>query len=329
MTNAVTPDVSLILPVYNVARYLPDCLQSIVAQDFSGRIEALLIDDASTDGSAEACRRFVSAHPEIFQLIECRQNAGVSVARNLGLERARGHYLVFVDPDDVLPVAALSSLHAAAEEHAADIVKGNLVLFDEAGERPAPDRVRSTTRVNGDAVLATLFEHARIRGHIGAKLLRRESCAEIRFPVGVRMAQDLLYFSEVFARADSLVLIDEVVYRYRKHSGGSTGGKYARGSYLDWLDAVERAGDFARSPRQRRAHRGLLVRTLAQIAREIRHIPAADAAPVLAVIEQRIGQWRIDVAQLLWRDRPGLRTLGRYAKLRLALGRIRRNLSAT
>ena len=328
MTDAAPPDISLILPVYNVARYLPECLESIVAQDFSGRIEALLIDDASTDGSVEACRRFASARPELFRLIECPRNGGVSVARNLGLERARGRYLAFVDPDDVLPVAALSKLHAAAEKHAADIVKGNLVLFDEAGERPAPDRVRSTTAIAGEAVLTTLFEHARIRGHIGGKLLRRESCADIRFPVGVRMAQDLLYFSEVFARADSLLLIDEIVYRYRKHAAGSTGGKYLRGSYLDWLEAVERAGDFARSPGQRRAHRGLQVRTLAQIARETRNIPSADATSVLAVIEQRIRQWRIDLPQLLWRDRQGLRTLGRYAKLRLALGRIRRSVPA-
>lgn len=329
MTTDAPPDISLILPVYNVARFLPECLQSIVAQDFNGRIEALLIDDGSTDDSAEICRRFVAAHPQTFELIECPQNAGVSVARNLGLDRAGGNYVVFVDPDDVLPTAALSSLHAAAEKHAADIVKGNLVLFDEASERPAPDRVETTTRVTGEAVLTTLFEHARIRGHIGGKMLRREFCADLRFPVGVRMAQDLLYFSELFARADSLVLIDEVVYRYRKHGGGSTGGKYARGSYVDWLGAVERAGEFARSPRQRRAHRDLQVRTLAQIAREVRHLPPGDAAPVLDVIEARCRQWRIDLPQLLWRDRLGLRALGRYARLRLALGRIRRKLSPT
>ena len=102
--------ISIIVPVYNVADYLHECLQSIVEQDYAQAFEAILVDDCSTDGSADICREFSVAYPEIFILIERETNGGVSVARNRGLEQVKGRYLMFVDPDDILPVNALKLL---------------------------------------------------------------------------------------------------------------------------------------------------------------------------------------------------------------------------
>jgi glycosyltransferase involved in cell wall biosynthesis len=318
---------SIIVPVFNVAPYVEQGLMSIVNQDFAHAYEIILIDDCSTDGSLGICRQFARDYPDKFNLIESLTNGGVSVARNLGLEQARGRYLMFVDPDDILPPNATSCMFEAAEHYAADIVKGNLVLFGDSERRPAPDQVHSTTLIAGDDVLTELFEHARVRGHIAGKMYRRDKFGEIRLPVGVRMAQDLLFFSQVFSRAQSLLLLNEDVYEYRKHSGGSTGRKYEKGSYIDWLSAVERSGDFAVSRRQKRAHKGLLVRTMAQIARECRKIPATSAMPVLDTIEQKCGQWKIRLFDLIFVDRLGLRSISRYIKLQLALRQIRRNLS--
>jgi glycosyltransferase involved in cell wall biosynthesis len=320
-------EISIIVPVFNVALYLEEGLQSMIDQDFSREFEIILIDDASTDGSLEICRQFATRWPDRFRLVESETNAGVSVARNRGLEQARGRYLMLVDPDDILPTTALTNLVAAAELHSADIVKGNLVLFDDKSERPAPDHVHKTIRISGEAVLTTLFDHSMIRGHVGGKLFRRDKFGELRFTTGVRMAQDLLYFSQMFAAAESLLLLDREVYRYRKHPTGSTGRKYARGSYIDWLGAVENSGKFATSNRQKRAHKGLMVRTMTQIARECRKIPAASAAPVLEVIDQKCRQWQISLLHLILRDGLGLRTVSRYIKLQLALKQIRHNLS--
>ena len=318
---------SVIVPVFNVAPYVEQGLMSIVNQDSGHAYEIILIDDCSTDGSLEICRQFASGYPDKFKLIESPTNGGVSVARNLGLEQAQGRYLMFVDPDDILPPNAISRMFEAAEHYAADVVKGNLVLFDESERRQAPDQVHSTTLITGDDVLTELFEHARVRGHIAGKMYRRDKFGEIRLPVGVRMAQDLLFFSQVFSRAQSLLLLNEDVYEYRKHAGGSTGRKYEKGSYIDWLGAVERSGDFADSTRQKRAHKGLLVRTMTQIARECRKIPATSARSVLDTIEQKCRQWNIRLFDLIVIDRLGLRTINRYIKLQLALGQIRRNLS--
>ncbi|MCP4768130.1 MAG: glycosyltransferase family 2 protein [Gammaproteobacteria bacterium] len=321
------PMVSIIVPVFNVSPYLREGLESLLAQDFSRPCEIILIDDCSTDDSLAICREFAGKHPQTFCLIESAVNGGVSVARNTGLEHARGCYLMFFDPDDTLPETALSQLYQAAEQYAADIVKGNLVLFNDAERRPAPDRVQRTELVSGEAVLTTLFEHARVRGHIGGKLFRRDKFAALRFTVGVRMAQDLLFFSEMFAAADSLLLLAGDVYCYRKHPHGSTGGKYERGSYIDWMGAVEQSGKFASGREQTRAHRSLLLRTMTQIARECRKIEPASAAPVLGVIEEKCAQWNIRLSDLLVGDKLPLRDIGRYVKLRMALRQIRRNLA--
>ena len=319
--------ISVIVPVFNVISFIEEGLASLCHQDFPQAWEVILVDDCSTDGSLEICRQFARDYPDKFKLIESPTNGGVSVARNLGLEQAHGRYLMFVDPDDILPPNAMSRMFEATEHYAADIVKGNLVLFGESGRRPAPDQVHSTTLVTGDDVLTELFEHARVRGHIAGKMYRRDKFGEIRLPVGVRMAQDLLFFSQVFSRARSLLLLNEDVYEYRKHSGGSTGRKYEKGSYIDWLGAVESSGNFAVSRRQKRAHKGLLVRTMAQVARECRKIPATSAAPVLDTIEQKCRRWNIRLFYLIVIDRLGLRTISRYIKLQLALRQIRLNLS--
>jgi len=321
------PMVSIIVPVYNVASYIEEGLYSMVNQDFTRAYEIILVDDASTDTSLEVCQRFAADNPNKFILIESAENAGVSAARNRGLDHARGKYLMFVDPDDLLPTTTLSDLFDAAEQYQADIVKGNLTLFDEKSQRTAPDHVRRTRVVANDDVLTALYEHSAVRGHVGGKMFRRDKLGAIRLTVGVRMAQDLLYFSEMFAAADSLVLLDREVYRYRKHQTGSTGRKYEKGSYIDWLEAVENSGKFAVTASQKRAHKDLVVRTLNQVARECRKIPAANAAPVMEVIEQKCVQWNINLLPLILRDGLGLRTISRYIKLRLALKQIRQNLS--
>jgi len=331
MTSAKDSDgqlmLSIIIPVFNAAPYLRESLDSIIQQNFSHAYEVILVDDCSTDGSVEICRQYSQGYPQSFLLIENNSNMGVCISRNLGLEQASGRYLMFVDADDILPPSAILSLFSAAEQNNADIVKGNLSLFDEIGESPAPDKVKRTTLVSGDNVLTTLYEHKSVRGHIGGKLFRRERLGQIRFPVRVRMAEDLLFFSELFSKAESLILLDKNVYRYRKHRAGSTGRKYEKGSYIDWLGAVENSGAFATSNKQKRAHKDLLVRTMAQIARECRKIPSASAKEVLDTIIQKCRHWDIRLFHLIFRDRLGLRGISRYIKLQLAIKQIRRNLS--
>jgi hypothetical protein len=321
--------ISLILPVYNVAEFLPECLQSIIDQAPEFNIEALLIEDCSTDHSLQICREYADRQPDLFRLIANAENRGVSAARNTGLDNARGDYFMFVDPDDVLPAQALQNLYSATTRHDPDIVKGNNTIFNTGGETAASYNVSSTSLMTGDEVLTTLFRHSRVRGHPWGKLFKRIRLGHIRFPVGVRMAQDLYYCGEVFSAANSLLLIDKTVYRYRHRQTGSTGRKYETGAYLDWLDSVEKIGAFARGQQQVNAHRGLQLRTMAQIARECRKIPPDIAAQVMVTIEQKCKDWNIRLANLITDAGAGLPSLGRYLKLQIALYQIRRALAGS
>jgi glycosyltransferase involved in cell wall biosynthesis len=319
------PMISVILPVFNVAGYIEECLDCISNQDFSGEFEVILIDDCSPDNSVDICRQWVQRNPQRFRLIENAQNLGVSATRNRGLDAAAGEYFMFVDPDDLLPTQALSALYHAAERSGADIVKGNNTIFDESHETAARYNVKTPSLVSNDQVLTTLYEHDRVRGHPWGKLFRRQLLGSYRFPVGVRMAQDLYYCSEVFSHATSLLLLDQNVYRYRNRDSGSTGSKFASGAYIDWLDSVENTAQFASSAEHLRAHKGLLVRTMTQFARECRKLPSPQAEELLSVIEQRCEKWGIQLSRLIFQDRLGLRSVSRYIKMRQAIKATRRN----
>ena len=112
------PAVSVVIPVYNSAKYLRECLDSIVAQTFSDW-EIIAVDDGSSDESPEILDEYAAKDSRIKVIHKA--NAGVSAARNDGLDAAQGEYVVFVDSDDLLVVNALDILHKTISSENADI----------------------------------------------------------------------------------------------------------------------------------------------------------------------------------------------------------------
>lgn len=92
---------TVIVPVYNTADYLPRCVDSLLNQGLGEQLEILLVNDGSTDGSEKICDKYYAAYPTIIRLLE-KDNGGVSSARNLGMDNASGRYLTFVDSDDYI-----------------------------------------------------------------------------------------------------------------------------------------------------------------------------------------------------------------------------------
>lgn len=125
--------ISVIVPVYNVERYIRRSLQSVAAQDYGGEIECIIVDDASPDGSIALARQFIGSYtgPVRFSIITHPANGGLSAARNTGIRHATGDYIYLLDSDDELTPAAISSLASLASAHpGVDIVQGNLVADD-------------------------------------------------------------------------------------------------------------------------------------------------------------------------------------------------------
>jgi glycosyltransferase involved in cell wall biosynthesis len=316
------PAISVIVPVYNVQDYIVESLDTIANQHFTGRFEVLLIDDCSTDNSKALCENFVAAHPTIARLISLPQNQGVAVARNKGLEAARGDYFAFVDPDDLLPPDALQNLYDAAVKHQADIVKGNNIVFDEQRSFGVDYNVETTKIYTGTEILAAFFEHKETRGHPWGKLFRRAPFANIFFTPGVLMAEDILYCAEVFARAKTLVLIDQTVYQYRLRQTSSTGRKFETGAYLWWLYGVENSGNFATTPNQEAHFKGLQIQTLLQLVREARALQGTRLAEVVKELHTRQRAWKISALGLLLNARISRDTLVHFLKYKYTLTKL-------
>ena len=128
---------SVIVPCYQVEKYIADCLESLAVLDAS-EVEILLIDDCGQDQTAAICRRFCARYPAM-RLIERAANGGLSAARNTGLDYAQGDYVFFLDSDDICDAAALLHLARAAKEQRLDILKARFVSFDDATGKTLSD----------------------------------------------------------------------------------------------------------------------------------------------------------------------------------------------
>ena len=215
--------VSIVVPVYNAERYLRQCLDSIVGQSF-GDIEILCVDDGSEDGSHDILRGCADRDPRLKVLRQ--EKAGAGAARNLGLDRAVGDYLLFCDADDWLDRNMVRDLHHAACAKSADIAVSGVRYFDETRqvdfrERPLPRKVLDRTQPFAPADLGDrLFSSLRIQAW--NKLFRREfvRAQSLRFQEQPRV-NDLAFVASAVALAERIVAIPGMYYHYRKNQGGN------------------------------------------------------------------------------------------------------------
>ena len=210
------PLISVIIPVYNVAPYLERCLDSIAAQTWEN-LEVWLVDDGSTDGSRELCQAQAEKDPRFHVLHQ--ENAGVSAARNRGMDHAGGQYLQFVDGDDFLPPDATENLVRTAAATGADLVVGR--FWRVAGGRAA---VRGHIR---EARVLTRQDYAEemlkapanfYYGVLWNKLYRRSivEAGHLRCDPGVSWCEDFLFNLEYIQYARLVAAVPRAVYYYRK-----------------------------------------------------------------------------------------------------------------
>lgn len=215
----VRPQISVIVPFYNVEAYFEECLRSIASQSVTN-LEVLLIDDGSLDGSRAIADRW-AAQDSRFRVVT-RPNGGLGAARNTGVREARGTYLTFVDSDDQLTAGALGALLASAEETGSQIVVGSVQRFDSTGSW-APTWV--------DAVHTHLRQRITVHDFLSLlrnlytwnKLFRRDWFLEqgLWFREGVAY-EDQPIITELFVAATSIDVIPDVVYRYRARDDRSS-----------------------------------------------------------------------------------------------------------
>lgn len=129
---AIKYKVSIILPVYNVEKYLEDCLDSVVNQTLK-EIEVICINDTSTDNSLDILHRYQKRNPDIVKIIDLKNKLGTGYARNHGLDIAQGEYIAFLDADDYLDIMMCEKLYNMAKKDGADLIQFDWVGFLEEG----------------------------------------------------------------------------------------------------------------------------------------------------------------------------------------------------
>lgn len=210
--------ISIIVPIYNSQTSLERCLLSIREQSITDW-ECLLIDDGSNDGSAEICDEFAAKDGRF--IVFHQMNHGVSVARNIGLDFARGEYVCFVDSDDWLDKCFLETMASAAEDSDWVISGQSRVSPDGSRAILAPNSFGtfSVTRENSDTFLE--LERKLLFFAVHEKLYRNDIIREngIRFPEGCSYGEDLIFNYVYLEHVHTISTVADALYNYRMHDG--------------------------------------------------------------------------------------------------------------
>ena len=208
--------ISVIVPVYNVEKYLRRCVETIQKQTYAD-LEIILIDDGSTDDSGKICDDFSKGDRRI-KVIH-KKNEGLSAARNTGMENATGEYITFVDSDDYIDSKMYEKMIMALESSHCDLCMCGSKTVDEQG-----NILRSEIFENKVYRGAEIIESIVIPLKTAAwnKLIKYESVINSRFPEGKIHGEDLVFFSNYFSEGIKLVTIDYLGYSYVKHSNSIT-----------------------------------------------------------------------------------------------------------
>lgn len=227
------PAISIVVPVYNVEKYLKKCLDSILAQSFRD-FELLLINNGSTDGSEEICRVYVEKDVRV-QLIS-QSSRGVSYARNTGLEKFQGECIIFIDADDYIHVDMMAFLYKNLQASGADMATCGIYNVYRQGQFPQCDTIEHFICDNIEA-FRLLLVGKKIPGSLCNKLIKKDCVKGLRFPEG-KLYEDAFFHTALMQKVDK-VCVDTTPLYYYVHREGSITTKKFNVSSMDIVAAYE------------------------------------------------------------------------------------------
>lgn len=235
------PKISVIIPVYNVAAYLPACLQSVCGQAFSS-FEVLAVNDGSTDECAAVLARFKTRYPHLICLEQ--PHTGLAAARQTGLLRAEGEYVCFIDGDDFISPSYLEELYRAAQACGADLALAQTArYFDSARTEYENAPVFRQGVLKGAARVRALGGFSECMSMCG-KLLRTDYARALDFP-HVPAQEDIYPSVQAVAGASCVAPAPKAVYFYRQGRPGSLSARQEDKFIRTWT-AFEAAASFLR-----------------------------------------------------------------------------------
>lgn len=228
------PQISVIVPVYKVEKYLHECVDSILGQTFRD-FELILVDDGSPDNCGAICDEYAAKDSRVRVIHQ--ENQGLSGARNSGIDAAQGEYITFVDSDDLVDLRYLEILMTAMQDGATIAICRHQEFADGEVLPPWDGSVPRQTFCATDALVRLYNGSAQVPVNAYCKLLQRSLLGDTRFPVG-RLHEDQAFTPYILYRAEQIVSCDAVLYHYRANPTSITRSTFTLRRYDD-LWAIE------------------------------------------------------------------------------------------
>jgi glycosyltransferase involved in cell wall biosynthesis len=244
--NAYCDDkISVIVPCYNVEKYIGECLESLIKSDLPlSMLEIIVVDDASPDGSGQIAEEYEKKFPENILFVKCTENGGLGAARNIGLQYASGNYIGFVDSDDKVDSSMFRKLYEKLVLYDCDMSSGGYKMFMD-GNEDVSKIVSSDEQYydmqNPDEKKCYIVKN----GSMNSSCLRmyRRSFLEknnIKFPE--RMFMEDVYFSQIcMMQAESCYVMSEPLYFYRQNPNGIMFSDKISQYFMDTFEMQEKA----------------------------------------------------------------------------------------
>ena len=222
------PLISIVIPVYNVEKYLERCLESVISQTYSN-LEIILVNDGSTDMSGEICNTYQKKDMRIKTIH--KKNGGLSEARNTGIDIAKGEYISFIDSDDWVTTSYIEELYNLVKKYECDVAICSIKKTTKCKEYRNLKN-REIVYLNSEIVKQFLYQ--RISTSAYAKLFKKELWEAVRFPVG-KIYEDVLPLYKVLSKCSKVCVTSQYCYMYYYREGSIVNQKFS----LSKMDYVE------------------------------------------------------------------------------------------
>ncbi len=213
------PEISVIVPIYNVDKYLDRCVSSILNQTFTD-FELILVDDGSPDNCGKMCDEYAKADQRI-RVIH-KENGGLSDARNVAINIAKGEFLSFIDADDYVSDSFLADMYFAIRENECKMSVSNILSIDDKGKIDSFYFPANEIKVvNGEEMYESLYQPSACN-----KLYHKSIFNDIRYPKG-RLFEDCFVYHLILEKLDKFVYVGKPLYYYFIRSDSIMHNKYS------------------------------------------------------------------------------------------------------
>lgn len=226
--------ISVIVPVYNVENYLPHCIDSILEQSYKD-FEIILVDDGSSDGSADICDRYAHIYDNI-RVIH-KKNGGLSSARNAGIEAANGEYVIYIDSDDYIDRDSFKDMIRLADRYHTKVVLGEIQAFYENEDIVMNQEEITEYCISGMDALKEMLYGTLHGASVCGMLIDTELARRFLFPEGKYHEDDYISFN-YYIESDRIAVTTKVLYYYLQRRDSIMHRSYGQ-TYIDEMDAAD------------------------------------------------------------------------------------------